>query len=100
MRSTWIKVASKLMKTIPEGILRVKAYGTDSVKIQCFDVELFHNVLKYFTRTNTEFQSFSLPSKRTLEIVIKELLRNITEQFKRNLRSKDARSPVLTSLEV
>lgn len=55
------KVAGKLFNsTNPEVSVQAKAFRTDSVKIQCIDIELFRIVQKYFTKINTNFQTFSL----------------------------------------
>ncbi|CAI6342967.1 unnamed protein product [Macrosiphum euphorbiae] len=75
----WRKVAGKLMTTIPENSLEAKLFGPESIKIQCHDIELFRIVQKYLTTTGTAFHTFSLPEEKTLKIVIKGLLREISE---------------------
>lgn len=40
----------------------------------------FRIVLKYLNKTNTEFHSFFLPDERTLKVIIKFLLPDITAE--------------------
>lgn len=40
----WRKVAGKLVTTVPVDSIQAKAFGTDSVRIQCSDVQLFRIV--------------------------------------------------------
>lgn len=68
------------MASIPEDSLQAKAYGPDSIRIQCADLEFFQIVQKYFTVTQTEIHTFSLFSERSLNIVIMGLLRSITNE--------------------
>jgi len=75
----WRKVAGKLMTTIPENSLEAKSFGPESIKIQCYDIDLFRIVQKYLSTTGTEYHTYSLPEDRTLKIVIKGLLRDISE---------------------
>jgi len=65
--------------TIPENSLEAKLFGPDSIKIHRHDIELFRIVQKYLTTTGTAIYTFSLPEERTLKIVIKGLLRKISE---------------------
>lgn len=67
----------KLMTTSPEGAITVKAYNSDSLKIQCIDIEMYTIVQKYFGVTNTEFYSFAVSGDHTLKVVIKGTLSDI-----------------------
>jgi len=49
------------------------------IKLECFDIKLFRIIQKFLTNSNTEYHTFSLPDERTLKIVIKGLLREITD---------------------
>jgi len=77
--SAWRIVAGKLMTLIPEDSMDAKVFGPDSIKLQCFDINQFRIVQKFLTSKNTEYHTFSLPEERTLKIVIKGLLREITD---------------------
>ena len=77
--SAWRKVAGKLMTLIPDDSIDAKAFGPDSIKLQCFDTNQFRIVQNFLTTKNTEYHTFSLPDERTLKIVIKGLLREITD---------------------
>lgn len=68
------------MTALPEDVIQVKAFGPDSVNIQCADTESFRIIQKYLHTNNTEFHIFSLPSERTIKIVIKGLLINISAE--------------------
>jgi len=47
----WRKVAGKLMTTIPKNSLEAKSFGPESIKIQCYDIDLFRIVQKYLSTT-------------------------------------------------
>lgn len=77
--SSWRKIALKLMETIPENSVIIKAHGTDSVKLTCIDVDLFRIVQKYFQKNKVEYHTLPLQEEKSLKLVIKGLPSDITE---------------------
>lgn len=67
------------MTIIPQESVEAKPHGPDLIKVQCMDVYTFRTIQKELTKENTEFHTFSLPENNTFKIVIKDLLKYITE---------------------
>lgn len=70
--SDWRRIATKLMTTAPEGAIQAKFFKTNSVKVQCIDMEIYKIAQKYFNLTNTEFHSLIkglLPEISATEVV-------------------------------
>lgn len=66
------------MTTGPDGAIQAKSYNTNSMKVQCIDMEIYKITQKYFDVTKTEFYSFALFNERTLKKVMKRLFSDIT----------------------
>lgn len=49
------------------------------MKLHCIIIELYRIVQKYFTKNNIQYHSYPLLEKRTVKVVIKGLLFDITE---------------------
>lgn len=67
------------MKTKPEGSILDITINSNTIKLQWVDIEFLRVVQKYLSKTNTEFHTVAEQDNRTMKIVIKELLADITD---------------------
>ncbi|KAL5233818.1 hypothetical protein ACI65C_001228 [Semiaphis heraclei] len=87
--SAWRKVAPKLMSAVPADGIISKACDNNSIKLQCVDINLFRIVQKYLYKNCIYFHTVPSPIERTIKIIIRGLLTNITElEVSDELKSK------------
>jgi hypothetical protein len=67
------------MFTIPatEGILS-KTRNNNNIKLQCADIDLFRIIQKYLLKNYFDFHTIPFPTAKTIKIVIRGLLPDIT----------------------
>lgn len=59
------------------------------MKIQCSDTNVFRSIQRHLTNCNNDFQTFNLPEKKNLRIVIKGVLSSIIkDKVKENLETQ------------
>jgi hypothetical protein len=78
--SDWRKIAGKLMTIVPDNAVTAKSYNATSVKVQCIDMDTYRITQKHFNQHSIEFHSFTLSHDRTLKVVIKGLLSDISAE--------------------
>lgn len=75
---TWIKLSDKFITMTQSDAIKAMALNSDSLKIQCIDMNMYRIVQKYCGFTKTEFHSYAVPENGTLKVVIKGILSHIS----------------------